>query len=270
MSGVFFSESVVNSLNMEIVVIAFYKFVPLADYIEMKLPLRTYCSELGIKGTILLASEGINGTIAGTREAIDAFISHIKSDARFSNFEWKESYYDQIPFDKMKVRLKREIVGLGVPEVDPLKKVGTYIPPEKWNEVISDPDIILIDTRNNFEVEIGTFKGAIDPKTKAFRDFPKFVEEHLDPNKNTKIAMFCTGGIRCEKASSYLLDKGFAEVYHLQGGILKYMEEIPKEQSLFEGECFVFDDRITLDHDLKKGTLEANPKERNWGKKDPE
>ncbi|MEP7235029.1 MAG: rhodanese-related sulfurtransferase, partial [Ignavibacteriota bacterium] len=221
---------------MQIVVIAFYKFVALPDHEEIRIPLRTFCQEHGVMGTILLASEGINGTIAGTREGIDTVLDHLRIDGRFADLEWKESYYDEIPFEKMKVRLKREIVGLGVPQVDPLRKVGTYVPPEEWNELISDPDVIIVDTRNNFEVELGTFKGAIDPKTKAFREFPKFVEEHLASKKHTKIAMFCTGGIRCEKASSYLLDNGFEEVYHLQGGILKYLENIPKEESLFEGE----------------------------------
>ena len=251
---------------MQTVVIAFYKFVSLPDCEEMRIPLRTFCQQHGVMGTILLATEGINGTIAGRREGIDAVIMHLKSDPRFADFQWKESYFDGLPFEKMKVRLKREIVALGVPQVDPLRKVGEYVSPEKWNDLINDPEVIIVDTRNNYEVELGTFKGAVDPHTKAFREFPKFVEENLDPEKNKKIAMFCTGGIRCEKASSYLLDKGFLEVYHLQGGILKYLEEIPKEESLFEGECFVFDERVTLDHELKKGTKEANPKERNFGK----
>jgi UPF0176 protein len=253
--------------KMDIVVIAFYKFVSLPDYEQLRIPLREFCNAHHIKGTVLLAGEGINGTVAGRREDIDILLAHLRSDARFSDLEPKESYYDAIPFEKMKVRLKREIVGLGVPQIDPLRKVGTYIPPQRWNEIISDPEVILIDTRNNFEVELGSFKGAVDPKTKAFREFPKFVEMNLDPAKHKKIAMYCTGGIRCEKATSYMLDKGFQEVYHLQGGILKYLEEIPKEESLFEGECFVFDDRITLNHELKKGTLDANPKERNFGKK---
>lgn len=254
---------------MSIVVIAFYKFVYLSDHEEMRIPLRTFCQERGVMGTILLASEGINGTIAGSRKAIDEVIAHFHSDPRFADLEWKESYYNEIPFEKMKVRLKREIVGLGVPQVDPLRKVGTYVPPNEWNALINDPEVIVIDTRNNFEVELGSFKGAIDPHTRAFREFPAFVEKNLDPKKNLKVAMFCTGGIRCEKASSYLLDKGFQEVYHLQGGILKYLEEIPKEKSLFEGECFVFDDRVTLDHELKKGikgTADTKTKERNFPK----
>jgi UPF0176 protein len=249
---------------MSIVVIAFYKFVSLPDYVQLKPVLRDYCKEHGILGTILLASEGINGMLAGSRQAIDEFVSSIHSDSRFSDLQWKESYHAQIPFEKMKVRLKREIVGLGVQGVDPLRKVGTYIPPEKWNELLNDPEITLVDTRNTFEVELGTFKGAIDPKTRAFREFPAFVENTLDPEKNKKIAMFCTGGIRCEKASSYLLEKGFEEVYHLEGGILKYLEEIPKEESLFEGECFVFDERVTLDHELKKGIKKASDYKRKF------
>jgi UPF0176 protein len=256
-----------NGRIMPIVVIAFYKFVSLPDFGDIKLPLRDYCQGVGIKGTILLASEGINGTIAGTRESIDEFLLHLRSDSRFADLEWKESYYDEIPFEKMKVRLKREIVGLGIPEIDPLKKVGTYVPPQDWNTIINDPEVILIDTRNNFEVELGTFTGAVDPRTKAFREFPKFVEENLDPKKHKKIAMFCTGGIRCEKASSYMLEKGFQEVFHLQGGILKYLESIPEEESMFEGECFVFDDRVTLDHHLNKGVKEAKTKGQNFPKK---
>ncbi len=254
---------------MQTVVIAFYKFVFLPDCHEMRIPLRSFCQQHGVMGTILLATEGINGTIAGSREGIDAVIAHLHSDPRFADLEWKESYYEGLPFEKMKVRLKREIVGLGVPQIDPLRKVGTYVSPEEWNSLISNPDVIIVDTRNNYEVELGSFKGAIDPHTKAFREFPKFVEKNLDPEKNKKIAMFCTGGIRCEKASSYLLDKGFQEVYHLQGGILKYLETIPKEESLFDGECFVFDDRVTLDHELKKGTKEAKSKERNFPKNRP-
>ena len=234
----------------EIVVIAFYKFVPLEDYVELRLPLHAACKKLGLKGTVLLASEGINGMLGGSREAIDGILQYLKTDDRFSNLEHKESYTSEVPFLKLKIRLKREIVALGVPEVSPLKQVGIYVAPNQWNELISDPEVIVVDTRNSFEYEHGTFKGAVDPKTKRFRDFPTFVEKELDPSKDKKVAMFCTGGIRCEKATSYLLEKGFEKVYHLQGGILKYLEEIPKEESLFQGECFVFDERIALDHDL--------------------
>ncbi len=235
------------------VIIAFYKFAPLDDYQVLRESLLVYCKEQGILGTILLASEGINATIAGTRESIDHFVAHLSSDPRLSGFQYKESYAEFQPFDKMKVRLKREIVGLGVEGVDPNKKVGTYVKPQDWNALISDPDVIIVDTRNSFEVGFGTFKNAIDPKTSVFRHFPKFVEEELQNARDKKIAMFCTGGIRCEKATSFMLEQGFKEVYHLQGGILKYLEEIPKEESLFEGECFVFDERITVRHDLSPG-----------------
>jgi UPF0176 protein len=233
-----------------IVVIAFYKFVPLPDYEKLRLALRSFCITQNLKGTILLAPEGINGMLGGSREDIDAILAHLRSDDRFADLEHKESYASEPPFIKMKVRLKREIVALGVPGVNPLTKVGTYVKPDQWNALITDPDVIVVDTRNSFEFEHGTFKGAIDPKTKAFRDFPKFVNEELDVSKHKKIAMFCTGGIRCEKATSYLLDQGFENVYHLQGGILKYLEEIPIEESLFEGKCFVFDEREALDQDL--------------------
>ncbi|MBS1903631.1 MAG: rhodanese-related sulfurtransferase [Bacteroidetes bacterium] len=238
----------------QITVIAFYKFVPLPDYEAMRLPLREYCNSLSLKGTILLASEGINGMLAGSRESIDTILARLRSDARLADLEHKESLHDTIPFRKMKVRLKREIVALGVESVDPLKMVGEYVKPAEWNALISDPDVLVIDTRNAFEFAKGTFRGSLDPKTKRFRDFPKFVESELDPSEHKKVAMFCTGGIRCEKATSYMLQKGFEKVYHLQGGILKYFEEVPKEESLFEGDCFIFDERIALDHDLHAET----------------
>lgn len=235
-------------------IIAFYKFTPFPDYREMQPKLLAWCKEHGIKGTILLASEGINGTVSGKHENILELIAHLQTLPGMSNFEWKESFEKFLPFEKMKVRLKREIVAFGVPTVNPTNTVGTYVTPEKWNALISDPNVIIVDTRNQFEVDMGTFKNAISPKTKTFREFPNFVKEELAEAKDKKIAMFCTGGIRCEKATSYLLNEGFKEVYHLHGGILKYFEETPKEESLFEGECFVFDERITVDHDLKKGS----------------
>lgn len=234
-----------------VVVIAFYKFVALEDYEALKPKLKSLCAGLELKGTILLASEGINGMLAGSRASIDAYLQALRSDLRFSDIEHKESYTNEIPFLKLKVRLKKEIVAMGVPGISPLKKVGTYISPKEWNKLISDPDVIVIDTRNSFEFQTGTFKHAVDPKTTSFRDFPKYVEQELDPKKNKKVAMFCTGGIRCEKATSLLLEKGFEEVYHLQGGILKYFEEVPEEESLFLGSCFIFDERIALDHHLK-------------------
>lgn len=241
---------------MTLVVAAFYKFIKLPDFAEMQNPLLSFCEAQGIKGTILLASEGINGTIAGSRQGLDSVLAYLRSDNRLSDLEHKESSAEEPPFERMKVRLKKEIVTLGLPEVSPTKKVGTYVSPKDWNAIVSDPEVIVIDTRNAYEVNIGTFKHAINPKTHSFREFPEYVRQNLDPNKHKKVAMFCTGGIRCEKASSYMLGQGFEEVYHLKGGILKYLEEVPKEQSLWEGECFVFDERIAVQHGLEQGTYD--------------
>jgi UPF0176 protein len=226
----------------------------LPDYADKQQPLLDYCNERGVRGTILLAEEGINGTIAGEEEAIADVLAFLRSDPRLADLEHKESIADAPPFDRMKVRRKREIVTLGVPEVDPTEQVGTYVSPEDWNKLISDPDVVLIDTRNQYEVSIGTFKGAQDPQTRSFRQFPEYVQTHLDPNRHKKVAMFCTGGIRCEKASAFMLAQGFEEVYHLKGGILKYLEEVPAEESLWEGECFVFDQRVAVQHGLDLGT----------------
>lgn len=228
------------------VVAAFYHFTNLPDYESMRTPLKKFCDAHQLKGTILLAQEGINSTIAGSREAIDALLVHLRNDARLQNLEHKESYCQGIPFQRMKVRLKKEIVTLGVPNIDPRHRVGKYVDPKEWNALITDPDVIVIDTRNNYEVEFGTFKGAINPHLETFGEFPQYVEEQLNSEKYQKVAMFCTGGIRCEKASAYMLSQGFSEVYHLKGGILKYLEEIPKEESIWEGECFVFDDRVSV------------------------
>jgi len=241
---------------MKYVVTALYKFVSLPDYKELKESLLNQCLENGITGTLLLAEEGINGTIAGSREGIDATLEYIRSDDRLSDLEHKESLASEMPFLRMKVKLKKEIVTLGVEGIDPTSTVGTYISPEEWNQIITDPEVILIDTRNDYEIDIGTFKGAINPHTTNFRDFPKYVEENLDPQKNKRVAMCCTGGIRCEKSTSYLLSKGFKEVYHLKGGILKYLEEIPEEKSLWEGECFVFDQRVAVKHNLEEGSYD--------------
>ncbi len=235
------------------IVAALYKFAKLPDYKEIQPVLLDVCVSQNIKGTLLLAEEGINGTVAGSREAIDVLIKHLKQDPRLADLEHKESHADEMPFYRMKVRLKKEIVTLGVPGIDPNYKVGTYVKPQDWNAIISDPDTIVIDTRNDYEFGIGTFKGAIDPHTTTFREFPEYVITHLDPKKNKKVAMFCTGGIRCEKASSYMMEQGFEEVYHLQGGILKYLEEIPQEESMWEGECFVFDNRVAIKHGLEIG-----------------
>ncbi|MTJ51273.1 rhodanese-related sulfurtransferase [Anabaena sp. UHCC 0253] len=239
-----------------IVVAALYKFVSLPDYKELQAPLLSFCQSQGIKGTILLASEGINGTIAGSRQEIDGVLAFLRTDSRFADLEHKESYTEIPPFERLKVRLKPEIVTLGLPEVNPNEKVGTYVTPEEWNDLISNPEVTVIDTRNDYEVTIGTFKGAKNPQTETFRDFPQYVEQHLDSHKHKKVAMFCTGGIRCEKASSYLLSQGFEEVYHLKGGILKYLEEVPQENSLWEGECFVFDERVAVRHGLEMGSYE--------------
>jgi UPF0176 protein len=238
------------------VVAALYKFVSLPDCNELQAALLSFCQLQGIKGTILLAQEGINGTIAGSRQQIDNFLTFIRSDSRFADLEYKESYTEIPPFERLKIRLKPEIVTLGLPEVDPNEKVGTYVEPENWNDLISNPEVIVIDTRNDYEIRIGTFKGAENPQTQTFRDFPEYVKQNLDSHKHKKVAMFCTGGIRCEKASSYLISQGFQEVYHLKGGILKYLEEIPPEESLWEGECFIFDQRITVSHNLETGNQE--------------
>lgn len=232
---------------------ALYKFVSLPDYKALQAPIQAECERNNIKGTLLLAEEGINGTIAGLPADIHNVLKYLRKDPRLADLEHKESYADEHPFYRMKVRLKKEIVTLGVPGVSPTKKVGTYVKPEDWNKLISDPDVILIDTRNDYEVDIGTFKGAVDPKTTTFREFPEYVAKNLDKTKHKKVAMFCTGGIRCEKASSYMMDQGFEEVYHLQGGILKYLETVPEEKSLWEGECFVFDQRVAVKHNLEVG-----------------
>lgn len=238
------------------VVATFYKFVRLPDFKEKQAPLLSHCQVAGIKGTILLAAEGINGTIAGSRQAVDSVLSFLRSDSRLVDLEHKESYADSPPFDRMKVRLKKEIVTIGLPDIDPNEHVGTYVSPKDWNALISDPDVTIIDTRNDYEVSIGTFKGAQNPQTNSFRQFPDYARNHLDPTQHKKVAMFCTGGIRCEKASSFLMAQGFQEVYHLKGGILKYLEEVPEEESLWEGECFVFDQRVAVREGLELGTHE--------------
>ncbi|WP_414541296.1 rhodanese-related sulfurtransferase [Nostoc sp. CCY0012] len=242
--------------NIQQVVATLYKFVRLPDFAEKQDSLLSFCQAQAVKGTILLAAEGINGTIAGSRQAIDSVLAFLRSDPQLADLEHKESYTERQPFERMKVRLKQEIVTMGLPEVDPNHHVGTYVSPQEWNDLIADPDVIVIDTRNDYEVNIGTFQKAQNPQTKSFREFPEYVSHNLDPNQHKKVALFCTGGIRCEKATSFMLSQGFAEVYHLKGGILKYLEEIPAEQSLWQGECFVFDERITVGHGLEKGSHE--------------
>jgi UPF0176 protein len=237
----------------EVVVAALYKFVTLDDFHEMREPLLDECLAAGIKGTLLLAQEGINGTVAGSRTGIDRLLAYLKSDPRLQDLAHKESFDDHVPFYRMKVKLKKEIVTMGVPGVDPNAVVGTYVKPRDWNALIRDPEVVLIDTRNDYEVGIGTFEGAVDPHTTTFREFPAYVRAHYDPTRHKKVAMFCTGGIRCEKASAFMLNEGFEEVYHLQGGILKYLEEVPAEDSAWRGECFVFDNRVSVDQQLEKG-----------------
>jgi UPF0176 protein len=238
------------------IVATFYKFVSLADFEAMRPTVLAYCQTQAVKGTILLAPEGINGTIAGSRAGIDAVLADLRQDPRLADLTPKESTATTAPFERMKVKLKPEIVTLGLPEVSPIQQVGTYVTPEDWNQIITDPEVVVIDTRNDYEYEIGSFKGAQNPHTQSFRDFPAYAQAHLDPTQHRKVAMFCTGGIRCEKASSYLLSQGFEQVYHLQGGILKYLEAVPEDQSLWQGECFVFDERVAVQHGLKPGTYE--------------
>lgn len=239
-----------------IVVAALYKFVRLDDFEQLREPLLTLMLAQNVRGTLLLASEGINGTIAGPRAGIDTVLGWLREDPRLADLEHKESFHDEHPFLRTKVKLKKEIVTMGVEGIDPNRTVGTYLSPQEWNAVISDPETILIDTRNDYEVEVGTFRGAINPETRTFREFPDYVKETLDPARHKKVAMFCTGGIRCEKSTAYLKEQGFEEVYHLKGGILKYLEEMPREDSLWEGECFVFDERVTVDHDLNPGEFD--------------
>ncbi len=238
----------------QFIVAALYKFTSLPDFEIHQQPLQAVCDAHGVMGTILLASEGINGTISGAREGLDAVLDHIKTKIPgCADLEHKESWAEDKPFYRMKVRLKREIVTMGVEGVDPNQAVGQYVDPQDWNDVISDPDVIVIDTRNDYEVSIGTFKGAVDPETTSFREFPTWVRENPELAKTKKVAMFCTGGIRCEKASSFMLNEGFDTVYHLKGGILKYLEHVPEENSLWEGECFVFDQRVSVRHGLEVG-----------------
>jgi UPF0176 protein len=236
---------------MPFVVSTFYAFIDLPDYAEKAAQLREHARNTGLRGSILLAGEGVNATIAGTRGEIDALFAFIKLDSRFARLNSKESFTDVLPFKRMKVRLKKEIVTFGVPEANPARQVGRYVKPEDWNELIRDPDVLVIDVRNRYEVSLGSFKGALNPETASFRQFPEFVQSKLKAGKHTKIATFCTGGIRCEKATSYLVKEGFQSVYHLEGGILKYLESVPEDQSLWEGKCFVFDERVALDHELQ-------------------
>ena len=242
-----------NNTSPGVVVAALYRFAKFPDFASFREPLHQIMLDNQVRGTLLLATEGINGTIAGSREGIDNVIEWLGRDQRFSGMETKESYVDQNPFYRTKVKLKKEIVTMGVEDIDPNDIVGTYVDPKDWNELISDPDVLLLDTRNKYEVEIGTFEDAVNPETDSFREFPEYVAKNLDQTRHKKVAMFCTGGIRCEKSTAYLKQQGFDEVYHLKGGILKYLEEVPAAQSKWQGECFVFDNRVTVNHQLEKG-----------------
>ncbi len=243
-------------MTQQYVVCALYKFVSLPNYKEIRQPLLNTMEQHNVRGTLLLAEEGINGTVAAKREGIDALLAWLDKQPGLDNIVSKESFDDECPFYRTKVKLKKEIVTMGVQGIDPKKVVGTYVKPKDWNALISDPDVVLVDTRNDYEIEIGTFENAVDPKTKTFREFPQWAEQNLDPSKNKKVAMFCTGGIRCEKSTAYMKEQGFEEVYHLEGGILKYLEEVPKEDTMWKGECFVFDNRVAVDHDLNKGSYD--------------
>lgn len=241
-------------------VAALYKFVELPDFQEMQQSLFNFCEQQGVKGTLLLAREGINGTIAGREDSIRAVLAHLRNDPRLAGLEHKESWAEQMPFYRLKVKLKREIVTMGVPDMHPPTMAGAYVPPEDWNQLIDDPNVVVVDVRNDYEVSIGSFRGAVNPHTTSFTEFPEWVREQSAEGGvlagGNKVAMFCTGGIRCEKSTAYLRAQGFDEVYHLQGGILKYLETVPAEQSRWDGECFVFDERVSVGHGLAQGHYE--------------
>lgn len=240
-----------------ITIAALYHFTRFADPAALRGPLAELADNLGVRGSLLLASEGINGTIAGPRAAIDGMLAHIRALPGCSDLSHKESWSETMPFGRMKVRLKREIVTMGQPDIDPRARVGHYVAPEAWNDLIRQPDVAVIDTRNDYEVEIGTFEGAVDPGTRSFRDFPTWWQANKDRFHNKRIAMFCTGGIRCEKSTNYLLGEGVPEVYHLQGGILQYLEDVPEDQSLWHGQCYVFDQRVSVGHGLMPGDYDS-------------
>ena len=239
---------------------AFYHFAPLDDFAAMREPLLRVAQEAGIRGSILLASEGVNGTIAGSQAGVERVLAHLRADPRLSALVEKASFAERMPFGRLKVRLKKEIVSLGVAGIDPRKAVGTYVAPEEWNALISDPDVVVLDTRNDYEIAFGSFEGAVSPDTRTFRSFPDWVRQARADGDGRKVAMFCTGGIRCEKASALLLSEGFEEVFHLEDGILNYLEKVPEAESLWNGACFVFDERIAVDHALRP----------TWGRGAPE
>ena len=239
-----------------LLVAAFYKFVQLTDLASLQDQIESCCRKNNVLGIVLLAQEGINSTIAGSREGVVKVLEFIRQDSRFADLEWKESFANKQPFRKLRVRLKKEIVTMGIPEIDPSQLVGTYVKPADWNALIRDPDVIVIDARNNYETEIGTFTGAVNPDLDSFSQLPSWLEEKIDTGEQPRVAMFCTGGIRCEKSTAFLKQAGVNEVYHLQGGILKYLEEVPEDESLWEGECFVFDQRVAVGHGLELADYE--------------
>ncbi len=240
----------------DFLVAAFYKFAKLPDFADLQAPLREACDASGVMGTILLAAEGINGTIAGPPSGVNTVLDHIRADPRLADLQHKESSAAEMPFLRMKVRLKNEIVTMGVPDLDPEFSAGTYVRPSDWNELIERDDVVIVDTRNDYEVSIGTFSGAVNPETGSFREFPQWVERTDTLKSKPKVAMFCTGGIRCEKSTAYLRSLGYEEVYHLEGGILKYLETVPEEESLWQGECFVFDQRVSVGQGLRPGSYD--------------
>ncbi len=238
------------------VVCALYKFIRLDNHESLRKPLLELMLTEQVRGTLLLATEGVNGTIAGSRQGVDTVLSWLSEVPGLADFDRKESISAELPFKRSRVKLKKEIVTMGVEGIDPREAAGTYVKPKDWNDLISDPEVLVIDTRNNYECEVGSFSGAISPQTDSFREFPDYASRVLNKDKHKKIAMFCTGGIRCEKSTAYLKEQGFEEVYHLQGGILKYLEEVPESESLWQGECFVFDDRVTVNHQLEPGSYD--------------
>ncbi|KAA9130797.1 rhodanese-related sulfurtransferase [Marinihelvus fidelis] len=243
----------------QVLVAAFYRFSHLDDYRERRERLQQSCQDLGLLGTILLAEEGINGTVAGPEKGVRRLLERLREDPRLADLQAKFSWAAEQPFYRMKVRLKKEIVSLGVPGIDPRSQAGDYVAPEDWNALISRDDVRVIDTRNDYEVHLGSFEGAEDPGTRSFRDFPAWARENLDPARDRNVAMFCTGGIRCEKSTALLKQMGFENVFHLDGGILNYLETVDPQDSLWRGDCFVFDNRVTVDHELRQGDLEVCP-----------
>ena len=240
----------------DLLVATFYKFTTLDDHAALQPVFEARCRELDVRGIILLAEEGINATISGTRASVIELIEFLKKDPRLSDLGWKESTAKTQPFRKLRVRLKKEIVTMGVEGIDPAHLVGTYVPPEEWNDLISEPDVLVIDTRNDYEIEIGTFEGAVDPEISTFGELPEWIERNISVDDQPRVAMFCTGGIRCEKSTALLKQAGVKDVYHLEGGILKYLENVPEERSLWKGQCFVFDERVSVGHGLEVGEYE--------------